>query len=116
MQFEEWKIFTYVTDTNKNPFNEWLLSLDRTARLRIEMRLDRIRTGNFGDYKSLGNGLYELRLFFGPGYRIYYGIVGEKVVLLLGGGQKRGQSRDIKKANEYLEKHKLQQKELTNAH
>lgn len=67
-------------------------------------RLDRIGNGSFGDFKPLGNGLSELRFFFGGGLRIYYTIRGGRVVLLLAGGDKASQSRDIERAKQILDK------------
>lgn len=95
-------IRTYVTSQDKEPFNEWLLDIkDLTVRARIRRRVDRFEQGNFGDYKSVGEGVYEARLHFGAGYRVYFGIEAGVVVILLCGGDKRTQSKDIKKAKAY---------------
>lgn len=92
----------YVTQNGKRPFIEWLESLkDKTIRYRIKERLDRVSLGNLGDHKSVGNGVSELRLKFGSGYRIYYGEDGDSIILLLSGGDKDTQSKDIKKAQQY---------------
>jgi putative addiction module killer protein len=89
----------YVAPGGKAPFTEWLMGLGhRETRFRILARLNRIRLGHFGDCKTLGDGLFELRLMFGPGYRVYFGREGERVVLLLGGGDKSSQGRDIERA------------------
>ena len=80
-------------------FSEWLGSLrDAHARARIQARMIRLRLGNFGDFKQLGEGVAELRINYGPGYRVYFVRQGDKVVVLLGGGDKRTQERDIKAA------------------
>jgi putative addiction module killer protein len=80
-------------------FRDWLSKLrDRRARARIDDRLKRLASGHAGDTKSLGDGLLELRLHFGPGYRIYYLWQDEVLVILLTGGDKGTQSRDIAKA------------------
>jgi putative addiction module killer protein len=80
-------------------FIGWLSNLrDLSAKARIAQRIDRIAAGNFGDTKSVGDGVSELRFAFGPGYRIYYTMKGEVVVILLSGGDKDTQSRDIEKA------------------
>ena len=80
-------------------FDKWLTELkDMQFRARIISRFDRIQLGSFGDHKKLDGNLFELRFFFGPGFRIYYTIKGEKVVFLLCGGDKSTQSKDIKKA------------------
>ena len=83
-------------------FRDWLDCLrDRNARARILVRIRRIElTGNIGDAKSVGEGVYELRLAFGPGYRVYYALRGRLVLLLLIGGDKSSQQRDIRQAKQ----------------
>jgi putative addiction module killer protein len=84
-------------------FDNWLDSLkNKTAILRISARIDRIQHGNFGDVKAISNELSELRFFFGSGYRIYYTIKEQQIILLLNGGDKSTQKKDIKKANVLL--------------
>lgn len=80
-------------------FDRWLRKLkDTQARLRILARLDRLAAGNIGDMKSFGGGIFELRLAFGPGYRIYLARRGDRLVLLLCGGDKSSQTDDIARA------------------
>ncbi len=80
-------------------FIDWLAALrDSLARARIAKRIDRIAGGNFGDTKSVGDGVSELRFTFGPGYRVYYTRRGDVVVILLCGGDKDSQARDIERA------------------
>jgi putative addiction module killer protein len=100
MSQEQWELQKYVTDAGKCPFDEWFTALDNPTQTRIAVRLNRLRLGNFGDCKRIGSGVYELRFFFGPGYRVYYGLAGRRVVLLLVGGSKKRQNRDIKTAQE----------------
>ncbi|MDZ4676090.1 MAG: type II toxin-antitoxin system RelE/ParE family toxin [Oligoflexia bacterium] len=88
----------YVTDSGKSPFREWLDSLDNVFKARVQARIFRFELGNLGDYKSVGDAVLEVRLDFGPGFRIYFGLDGGKIILLLMGGSKSTQSRDIKKA------------------
>jgi putative addiction module killer protein len=83
-------------------FQTWFNDLPRTVAFRITSRIDRVRDGNFGDAKRLDESLSELRFFFGSGYRIYYTIRGGAVVLLLAGGDKSSQAKDIKKARTLL--------------
>ena len=89
----------FETREGKCPFLEWLLTLrDIKARAIIRARIERIRFGNLGDCKSVGKGVYELRVHFGAGYRIYLGKDGLKTVILLCGGDKGTQKRDIARA------------------
>lgn len=82
-----------------NVFRDWLNGLrDRKARVRIDDRIRRLSDGNFGDTRSVGDGVQELRLAFGPGYRIYYVWHGTALIILLHGGDKDSQARDIAKA------------------
>ena len=86
-------------------FDQWLKRLkDRQAVLAISMRLTRIALGNFGDARHVGNGVHELRLFVGPGYRVYYTFKNGSVVLLLIGGDKSSQVRDIRMAKALAKK------------
>ena len=88
-----------------NIFDKWLTGVkDTQHRARIISRFDHIQLGNFGDYKKLSGNLFELRFFFGSGFRIYYTIKGEKVVFLLCGGDKSTQRKDIKKAKTMMDK------------
>ena len=86
------------------PFDRWLRKLqDRQARLRIVERIDRLAHGNPGDTKSVGQGVWELRLTYGPGYRVYYLKDSNKLVLLLWGGDKSTQQADIERAHQLAE-------------
>ncbi|MBI5040134.1 MAG: type II toxin-antitoxin system RelE/ParE family toxin [Gammaproteobacteria bacterium] len=93
----------YQTADGKQPFANWLRGLkDEQARSRIRVRIARLQLGNLGDCKSVGGGLLELRIDHGPGYRVYFARRGDTLVLLLCGGDKRAQARDIKQARAYL--------------
>jgi putative addiction module killer protein len=97
----------YVTRTGKDLFDSWLTELaDVRAQAKIATRIDRLAAGNFGDCKSLRQGLYELRIDWGPGYRVYFGMIGREIVLLLCGGDKRKQAADIERALEYWKDYK----------
>jgi putative addiction module killer protein len=96
------KIKTYVRANGKSPFEDWVSSLrDTSAKAKIFTRIDRMKFGNFGDCKSVGHGVFELRVHFGPGYRVYFGLVGSAVILLLVGGDKASQPKDIILAQRY---------------
>jgi len=105
---EGYEIDIYATETGKEPFVEWEDSLDVQTIAKIEARLARIRSGgNLGDYNTVNDGVFELRFDFGPGYRVYFGFGKNKkqLIILLAGGSKRHQSKDIKKAKEYWHNH-----------
>ena len=97
----------YQTVAGEQPFVEWLRALkDRQARTRIEARIARVAVGNFGDTEPVGEGVLELRIDWGPGYRVYFARLGQVVVLLLCGGDKRTQQKDIDRAKTYFEDYK----------
>lgn len=104
---DEYDIEVYSTETGKEPFTIWLegFNKDKKTKLSILMRIQRLREGNIGDFKNF-DGLYELRINLGPGYRIYCSKIERKLILLLGGGDKSTQNQDIKKCKSYLEDHK----------
>ena len=92
----------YRTPNGKQPFTEWFESIrDKNTQNRIDKRLERLEDGNFGDCQSVGEGVFELRFHFGPGYRIYFGQIGNTLVLLLCAGDKTSQTRDIELAKTY---------------
>lgn len=94
-------------DEQVAPFEEWYYSLkDSKTRQLILARLARLRAGNLGDWKSVGSGVFELRIDFGPGYRVYFGRSGKTIIVLLGGGDKKSQSTDIESAISLWERHK----------
>jgi putative addiction module killer protein len=90
----------YLAADGRNPYREWLDTLDVTPRARIQARVLRFSTGNLGDHKSVGGGVWEARVMFGPGYRIYFGKDGAQLVLLLLGGDKSTQTVDVARAQE----------------
>jgi putative addiction module killer protein len=97
----------YVSRSGRDVFDHWLTRLgDARAQAKIAVRIDRLVAGNFGDCKSLRQGLFELRIDWGPGYRVYYTMIRTVCVLLLCGGDKRKQSSDIDRALEYLKDYK----------
>lgn len=101
-----YEIHEYITENGKKPFADWLLKLkDKKAQVKIRSRITRASLGNFGDWKSLenANGIYEMREHYGSGFRVFYKIIGNKIILLLAGSSKKDQGRTISKAKEYIE-------------
>lgn len=95
-------IVVYEDATGKVPYTDWLAGIRQpSTRHRIIERLARVKQGNYGDFKSLKDGVFELRLDFGPGYRIYFGEDGDTIVVLLCGGTKAKQVKDVKTAKAY---------------
>ena len=104
------EIEIYRAPNGQEPFTEWLKSLrDQRTRKRIQNQIARIESGNLGDHKSVGDGVFELRLDFGPGYRIYFREVDNTIILLLCGGDKSSQDRDIERAKAYWQEYKESQ-------
>ena len=92
----------YLTESGQDIFGEWLAGLkDARARAKVAARVARLAVGNFGDCKPLREGVWELRVDWGPGYRVYYAMFERSRVLLLCGGDKRRQAADIQRAVEY---------------
>ena len=95
-------VLIYEDPTGQAPFTEWLGKLrDKQAVAKIDIRIERVRLGNFGYVEPVGEGVMELKIDFGPGYRVYFGQMGSKVVVLLLGGDKASQRKDIAMAKEY---------------
>lgn len=91
-----YQVHDYLAPDGSDPYAEWLTQLaDRQARARVVVRVGRMAGGNFGDCKPVSDGVWELRIDWGPGYRVYYAMSGKQVILLLAGGDKRKQQADI---------------------
>lgn len=99
-----------VDERGRSYFARWFDGLDAIAAAKVTIVLGRMEQGNLGDTKSVGGGVLERRVTFGPGYRVYFGRDGDALIILLGGGTKRRQSRDIEEAqvlwSEYLARHR----------
>jgi len=96
------RVIVYANDNGEEPFTDWLYGLrDVVGRRRILARVSRLQQGNYGDCEPVGEGVSELRMFFGSGYRIYFGEQGNDIVVLLSGGDKGSQSKDIQQAKTY---------------
>ena len=101
------KVRVYETSTGNTPFHEWLNGLrDEKGRAVIRTRIVRLELGNFGDCEPVGEGVLELKIDFGPGYRVYCAEEGPKIILLLIGGDKKTQPRDIKTAKRYWQEYR----------
>ena len=94
------------TEGGRSPFAEWFDDLGAVTAARVDRYIRRLETGNFGASKPLREGVFELRLDFGPGYRVYYGREGRTIIILLGGGSKRRQDADITAAVERWKRYK----------
>jgi putative addiction module killer protein len=105
----------YVDRLGRNSFERWFESLDHGTQARVVAFLDRLEHGNFSAAKGEGKGVFELRLDFGPGYRVYFGKDGEQLVILLGGGSKKRQQADIERARALWKEYKARKQEVKNA-
>lgn len=100
-----YQLLMYQHENGHCPFSCWLESLSVNIRAKIKERLDRASLGNLGDHRSVGKGVLELRIHLRPGYRIYFAVSGKKTILLLNGGNKGQQAKDIRLAQKYWEEH-----------
>lgn len=98
----------------KSPFIDWMKGLDLKTQARIRHRILRMEAGNFRDYKVLKDGLCELRIFFGPGYRVYFGVIGDRIVLLISGGDKSSQDKDIQQSLQIWQTYKKEVLDASN--
>ena len=96
------RIHIYEAENGKRPFEEWVKDLKNPSTVRrVQARLAGVIAGNLGDVKPVGEGVSELRLQFGSGFRIYFGYEGDELIILLCGGDKSSQDKDVRKAKEY---------------
>ena len=106
MEARERKVLSYKSPDGRFPYREWRASLnDEDAEVAVDVRITRLSAGNFGDSRTIGGGVFESRIDFGPGYRIYYGTDGDEVILLCG-GNKSTQDADIARARKYWNDYK----------
>ena len=100
----------YRTQNGRTPFTEWLETLrDRKTQTTIRRRLTRLELGNLGDFRSVSEGVNELRIHYGPGYRIYFAKAANTIILLLCGGDKSSQQGDVERAKRYWQDYKERQ-------
>ncbi len=105
------RVIVFAEKNGREPFTQWLYDLkDSVGRKRILIRITRLEQGNYGDCEPVGEGVSELRMFFGPGYRVYFGEDADNIVVLLCGGDKGSQQQDIKKAQAYWQEYLTNEK------
>ena len=104
------EVVVYETDEGRAPFEAWFNALDTQAALKVTTAIARIEAGNLGDVKPVGQGVSERRITFGPGFRLYFGQDGKKLVVLLTGGTKKRQSKDIEQAQAFWADYKQRKK------
>ena len=105
------KVLHYIGLDGTDYFDAWLNDQTREGRSRIQTRIDRVEDGNLGDHKTVGGGVSELRINFGPGYRVYFGRHGQTIVVLLAGGTKKRQARDIATAQKRWSQYKQEKRD-----
>jgi len=96
----------YVTASGQQPFADWFAQLEAVARAKVTLALVRLEQSNLSNVKTVGEGVFEYRIDFGPGYRLYFGRDGKTLVILLTGGTKKRQQRDIEAAHTYWQGYK----------
>ncbi len=100
------RVVEYLREDGSSPFGRWFTRLDAIAAAKVAMALYRLEQGNMSNVKSVGKGVSEYRIDFGPGYRVYFGQAGDALVILLGGGTKKRQRRDISNAQKLWAEYK----------
>ena len=104
MSTKKCEILEYLSESGKSPFQSWLDSLmDVKGRACIRQKINRLRLGYLSNIRALGDNVFEIRIFFGPGYRVYFGKSGKNTIILLYGGNKGSQKRDIERVKKYWE-------------
>jgi putative addiction module killer protein len=101
----------YIDEAGRNPFGMWFAHLDSTAAVRVTVALERIAQGHRSALKGVGEGVLEYKIDFGPGYRIYFGKDGDRLVILVGGGTKKRQDKDIAEAKEVWKDYKRRKRQ-----
>jgi putative addiction module killer protein len=105
------EVYEYQDAEGRSPFAEWFAALPSAAAIKVGTRLERLRQGNFSKVASVGEGVHEIKIDYGPGYRVYFGKDGEDIVILLGGGHKKRQQNDIEAAHSRWDQYKRKRKE-----
>jgi len=105
------ELVEYLDEDEESPFGDWFEDLNIPAAARVTTALARMGLGNLSNAKSVGSGVYEFRINFGPGYRVYFGQDGDELIILLGGGSKKRQSDDIAAAKQHWRDYKVRKRE-----
>lgn len=106
------EISEYLDDRGRSPFGRWFDSLDASAAVRVRTSLARMEAGNLSNIRGVGNGVLECRINVGPGYRVYFGRDGDTLIVLLGGGTKTRQQRDIDDARQLWQEYRRRRQEV----
>ena len=101
----------YITSLDINPFDKWFNKINPIAAAKVTTALYRLEQGNYSNVKGKGSGVFEYKIDFGPGYRIYFGQDGDELVILLGGGTKKQQDADMDEAKQYWSEYKMLKKQ-----
>lgn len=105
------QVVEYQDENGRHPFSEWFESLNTPAALKVRTAIARMENGNFSNVKPVGESVSECKVHFGPGYRIYFGKVGDELIVLLGGGTKKQQGRDIEAAKRRWRSYKVRKRQ-----
>jgi putative addiction module killer protein len=105
-----WTVIEYTDEQEESPFAKWFSRINAQAAARISTALYRLGQGNLSNTRSVGKGVFEYKVDFGPGYRIYFGRDGNRIIVLLTGGTKKQQGKDIRKAYSYWTDYKRQKR------
>ena len=105
------EVRAYQPEDGSSPFQDWFAALDLAAVQRVHDAIARMELGNLGDHKAVGAGVFERRIHFGPGYRVYFGKDGGQLIILLAGGTKRRQRHDTKHAQELWKEYKRRKRQ-----
>lgn len=104
------RIKQYIDTDGHSPFDKWFWGLNSVAAAKITKAMYKLELGNFSNVEGVGNGVYEQKIYFGPGYRVYFGKDGDEIIILLCGGTKKRQSNDVADAKEYWQDYKRRKK------
>ena len=105
------EIREFLDEKGSSPYGKWFNRLNAMAAVKVATAIHRMEQGNFSNVKGVGAGVYEYRIDFGPGYRIYFGKDGDQLVILLAGGTKKRQDADIAAAKEFWQKYKRRKRQ-----